>query len=179
MGPANWRGFILACLLTAMILAVCSDEEPAVRPVPDTPTDTLATDTFTIDGVTYTESAAVLPPSGFDPWIFGELQPTVDRTGLSMLAGWNGKTYETIFDVRVEGSGVGTFTGTAISASYTTPTFSCLNGTGGTVTFDAYGPVEGSRITGTFSGITDFFDPSATCPDSVSGSFDLTREPDK
>ncbi len=94
-----------------------------------------------------------------------------------MLAGWTGKNYETIFDVRVKGSSAETFTGTAISASYITPTVSCLDGAGGTLTFDTYGPA-GGRITGVFSGITGFLDPSGTCPDSVSGSFDLTREPD-
>ncbi|MCH9046393.1 MAG: hypothetical protein IIA40_09835 [SAR324 cluster bacterium] len=174
MGPANWRGVILACLLTAMILTVCSDEEPAVSPVPDTPTDT-----FTIDGVTYTETASSSSPSGFDPWIGGVFQTEIARSGLFMLEGWNEASldYDTSFDVRVQGSGVGTFTGTAISASYITPTFTCVNGTGGTLTIDTYGPV-GGRITGTFSGITGFFDPSGTCPDSVSGSFDVTREPD-
>ncbi len=96
-----------------------------------------------------------------------------------MLEGWNEASlvYDTSFDVRVHGSGVGTFTGTAISASYNTPTFSCVNGTGGTVTIDTYGPV-GGRITGTFSGITGFVAMLGTCPASVSGSFDLTREPD-
>lgn len=96
-----------------------------------------------------------------------------------MLEGWNEASlvYDTSFDVRVQGSGVGPFTGPAISASYITPTFSCVNGTGGTVTIDTYGPV-GGRITGKFSGITGFVAMLGTCPDSVSGSFDLTREPD-
>ncbi len=179
MGPANWRGVILACLLTAMILTVCSDDDPAIRPVPDTPTDT-----FTIDGVTHTETATSSSPSGFDPWIAGELRTAIDRidrTGLFMRKGGIEETslYDTSFDVSVVGSGVGTFMGLAISASYITPTFTCVNGTGGTVTFDTYGPVEGGRITGTFSGITDFSATSpGTCPDSLSGSFDLTREPD-
>ena len=180
MGPANWRGVILACLLTAMILTVCSDDDPAVSPVPDTPTDT-PTDTFTIDGVTYTETASSSSPSGFDPWIGGVFETEIARSGLFMLKGWIDETspYDTSFDVRVDGSSAGTFTDTAFSVSYTTPTFTCVNATRGTLIIDTYGSVEGGRITGTFSDITGFVPILPPCPDSVSGSFDLTREPDK
>ncbi len=179
MGPANWRGVILACLLTATILAGCNGEDSAASPVPDTPTDTLATETFTIDGVTHTETATTVSPSGFDPWTGGVFETEIVRSGLFMLKGWVDATsrYDTSFDVSVPGSSAGTFTEAQISASYTTPAFICLLGTGGNLTIDTYGPA-GGRITGTFSGITGFTERLGTCPDSVSGSFDVTREPD-